>query len=277
MCLIFSSLWQIAFTSACTHTHRRALTAVSLSHTFNLSCRIQSQSPESEMDNYASFISEALEKTKCRECVPSWEEIQMLMNRQEMLCTVHYPGPGSCQLYISSHTTANEVWKHFPVFYLAAQLFWAGFGVFQLLTSSNSKFHSAIKSLVKCSFFCLHPWSPITYESICLFNPLLLPPHQVVRRMQEKLGLQESKNTFALYEQNALWEQPVTGSALVADILTRFEKVTCQSLPWKIEQTKKSVIIKPSRRAIKTLWQKAYLSLYRWVWTEQHTVYLSPP
>lgn len=61
------------------------------------------------MDNYASFISEALEKTKCRECVPSWEEIQMLMSRQEMLCTVHYPGPGSCQLYISSHTTANEV------------------------------------------------------------------------------------------------------------------------------------------------------------------------
>lgn len=61
------------------------------------------------MDNYASFISEALEKTKCRECVPSWEEIQMLMSRQEMLCTVHYPGPGSCQLYISSHTTASEV------------------------------------------------------------------------------------------------------------------------------------------------------------------------
>lgn len=69
------------------------------------------------MDNYASFIGEALEKTKCRECVPSWEEIQMLMNRQEMLCTVHYPGPGSCQLYISSHTTANEVWVHSSAFY----------------------------------------------------------------------------------------------------------------------------------------------------------------
>lgn len=61
------------------------------------------------MDNYASFIGEALEKTRCRECVPSWEEIQVLMGRQEMLCTVHYPGPGSCQLHISSHTTANEV------------------------------------------------------------------------------------------------------------------------------------------------------------------------
>lgn len=96
----------------CLHEHTH--TPILLSH--SLSFRIQSQSPESEMDNYASFISEALEKTKCRECVPSWEEIQMLMSRQEMLCTVHYPGPGSCQLYISSHTTANEVWAHLSVF-----------------------------------------------------------------------------------------------------------------------------------------------------------------
>lgn len=50
------------------------------------------------------------------------------------------------------------------------------------------------------------------------------PPRQVVRRLQEKLGLQESKNTFALYEQNSLWERPVAGGALIADILTRFEK-----------------------------------------------------
>ncbi|CAJ1076146.1 pleckstrin homology domain-containing family H member 3 [Xyrichtys novacula] len=127
--------------------------------------RIQSHSPESEMDNYASFISEALEKTKCRECVPSWEEIQMLMSRQEMLCTVHYPGPGSCQLYISSHTTANEV----------------------------------------------------------------------VRRMQEKLSLQDSKNTFALYEQNALWEQPIAGGTLIADILTSLStKESETKSQWKL-------------------------------------------
>ncbi len=109
----------------CTHTHTHTLTRTHGSYPLVslplFSCRIQSQSPESEMDNYASFISEALEKTKCRECVPSWEEIQMLMNRQEMLCTVHYPGPGSCQLYISSHTTANEVRAHFSVFRLKAQ------------------------------------------------------------------------------------------------------------------------------------------------------------
>ena len=67
------------------------------------------------MDNYATFVGEALDKTKCRECVPSWEEIQMLMSRQEMLCTVYYPGSGSCQLYINSHTTANEVWPHFTI------------------------------------------------------------------------------------------------------------------------------------------------------------------
>ncbi|XP_077352214.1 pleckstrin homology domain-containing family H member 3 [Festucalex cinctus] len=121
--------------------------------------RIQNQSPESEMDNYASFISEALEKTKCRECVPSWEEIQMLMSRQEMLCTVHYPGSGCCQLYISSHTTANEV----------------------------------------------------------------------VQRMQQRLGLKDSKNTFALYEQNALWEQPVSGGTLIADILTSISSKECES------------------------------------------------
>ncbi|XP_054615483.1 pleckstrin homology domain-containing family H member 3 [Dunckerocampus dactyliophorus] len=121
--------------------------------------RIQNQSPDSEMDNYASFISEALDKTKCRECVPSWEEVQRLMSRQEMLCTVHYPGPGSCQLYISSHTTANEV----------------------------------------------------------------------VQRMQQRLGLKDSKNTFALYEQNALWEQPVSGGALIADILTSISNKESES------------------------------------------------
>lgn len=42
--------------------------------------------------------------------------------------------------------------------------------------------------------------------------------------MQEKLGLQDSKNTFALYKQNSVWEQPLAGSTLIADVLTRFVK-----------------------------------------------------
>ncbi|XP_077591008.1 unconventional myosin-X isoform X2 [Stigmatopora nigra] len=121
--------------------------------------RIQNQSPESEMDNYASFICEALEKTKCRERVPSWEEIQMLISRQEMMCIVHYPGPGCCQIYISSHTTANEV----------------------------------------------------------------------VQRMQQRLGLQDSKNTFALHEQNMLWERPLSGGVLIVDILTSVSNKDCGS------------------------------------------------
>jgi len=78
--------------------------------------RVQSLSADSEVESYASFIAQALEKTRGRECVPSWEEIQGLMGRQEILCTVHYPGPGCCQIPITSHTTANEVLHHlFPL------------------------------------------------------------------------------------------------------------------------------------------------------------------
>lgn len=61
------------------------------------------------MAKYACFIREALEKTKGRECVPSLEEILVLMQRQEMICTVHCPGVPACSVAISSHTTAEEV------------------------------------------------------------------------------------------------------------------------------------------------------------------------
>ncbi|KAF7697830.1 pleckstrin homology domain-containing family H member 3 isoform X1 [Silurus meridionalis] len=71
--------------------------------------RVQSVCVDSEVESCAAFIAQALEKTRCRECVPSWEEVQGLMTRQEMMCTVHYPGPGCCRIPISSHTTANEV------------------------------------------------------------------------------------------------------------------------------------------------------------------------
>lgn len=78
--------------------------------------RVQSLSVDPEVESYASFIAQALEKTRGRECVPSWEEIQGLMGRQEILCTVHYPGPGCCQISITSHTTANEVLRQpFPL------------------------------------------------------------------------------------------------------------------------------------------------------------------
>lgn len=94
--------------------------------------------------------------------------------------------------------------------------------------------------------------------------------------MQEKLGLQESKNTFALYEQNALWEQPVAGSALIADILTRLEK----SSPCKTEQTdttRKSDTIKPNRQTRLTEKSGNSLSLVRGVRTESGVFIFSSP
>ncbi|XP_017553002.1 pleckstrin homology domain-containing family H member 3 isoform X2 [Pygocentrus nattereri] len=119
--------------------------------------RVQSVCVDSEVESYAWFIAQALEKTRCRECVPSWEEIQGLMSRQEMLCTVHYPGPGCCRIAISSHTTANEL----------------------------------------------------------------------VRKMAERLGLQDSRNTFALFEQRRSygcpadhWERVIGGGTIIADVIT---------------------------------------------------------
>ncbi|XP_072561208.1 pleckstrin homology domain-containing family H member 3 isoform X2 [Paramormyrops kingsleyae] len=120
--------------------------------------RVRNQNPNTEMDNYASFIWEALQKTRCRECVPSWEEIQVLMARREILCLVHYPGPGSCRVPITSHTTADEL----------------------------------------------------------------------VKMVSEKLGMQDSRNTFALFEQNAHQERAVSGSTIIADILTRFENLAAK-------------------------------------------------
>uniref|UniRef100_A0A8C1F3C3 Pleckstrin homology, MyTH4 and FERM domain containing H3 n=2 Tax=Cyprinus carpio TaxID=7962 RepID=A0A8C1F3C3_CYPCA len=119
---------------------------------------VQSLSVDPEVESYASFIAQALEKTRGRECVPSWEEIQGLMGRQEILCTVHYPGPGCCQIPITSHTTANEV----------------------------------------------------------------------VRQMAERLGLQDSRNTFALFEQNSCWEKAIGGSTIIADVITRFENLSAK-------------------------------------------------
>lgn len=101
---------------------------------------------------------------------------------------------------------------------------------------------SACKPIQESSYpsLCL-----IVHVPLCLF--CLISPHQVVRRLQEKLGLQESKNTFALYEQNALWERPVAGGALIADILTRFEK-QMPSSACKTAQTGSPDAIKPSRQ-----------------------------
>lgn len=47
---------------------------------------------------------------------------------------------------------------------------------------------------------------------------------QVARELVSRLGLSQSPNLFALYEQSRRREQPVGNATLLADVLTRFEK-----------------------------------------------------
>lgn len=79
----------------------------------SLSCRVRDQFPGTEMEKYALFTYESLKKTKCREFVPSRDEIEALISRQEMTSTVYCHGGGSCKITINSHTTAGEVrWQN---------------------------------------------------------------------------------------------------------------------------------------------------------------------
>ncbi|KAF6720256.1 Unconventional myosin-X [Oryzias melastigma] len=55
------------------------------------------------------FALDSLKKTRCRENVPSHEEIRCIVARQDMSTTVHCHGGGSCKITINSHTTAGEV------------------------------------------------------------------------------------------------------------------------------------------------------------------------
>lgn len=66
------------------------------------------------MEKYALFTYESLKKTKCREFVPSRDEIEALIHRQEMTSTVYCHGGGSCKITINSHTTAGEVRERPP-------------------------------------------------------------------------------------------------------------------------------------------------------------------
>lgn len=130
--------------------------------------RTESEFPGSEMAEYGRFIAAALDKTQVRECVPSLDEIVVLIQRQDMLCTVHCPGTSACTVAISSHTTAEEV----------------------------------------------------------------------ARELVARLGLSQSPNVFALYEQSRHHERPVGRATLVADVLTRFENLAgeerTQDSTWRL-------------------------------------------
>ncbi|XP_063789862.1 unconventional myosin-X-like [Pseudophryne corroboree] len=71
--------------------------------------RVRDNFPGTEVEQFAHFIVDALKKTKCRELVPSQEEISALLTRSNMTTTVYCHGGGSCQISINSHTTAGEV------------------------------------------------------------------------------------------------------------------------------------------------------------------------
>ncbi|KAM4706262.1 unconventional myosin-X isoform 2-T2 [Rhinophrynus dorsalis] len=97
--------WQILTCLSCTFPPSRSILKYLKFHLK----RIREQYQGSEMEKYAVFIYESLKKTKCREFVPSRDEIEALINRQEITTTVYCHGGGACKITINSHTTAGEV------------------------------------------------------------------------------------------------------------------------------------------------------------------------
>ncbi|XP_003759683.1 unconventional myosin-X [Sarcophilus harrisii] len=97
--------WQILTCLSCTFLPSRGILKYLKFHLK----RIREQFPGTEMEKYAAFVYESLKKTKCREFVPSRDEIEALINRQEMTSIVYCHGGGSCKITVNSHTTAGEV------------------------------------------------------------------------------------------------------------------------------------------------------------------------
>ncbi|NXC20892.1 MYO10 protein, partial [Corythaeola cristata] len=97
--------WQILTCMSCTFLPSRSILKYLKFHLK----RVRDQFPGTEMEKYALFTYESLKKTKSREFVPSRDEIEALIGRQEMTSTVYCHGGGSCKITINSHTTAGEV------------------------------------------------------------------------------------------------------------------------------------------------------------------------
>uniref|UniRef100_A0A8C5MGM2 Pleckstrin homology, MyTH4 and FERM domain containing H3 n=1 Tax=Leptobrachium leishanense TaxID=445787 RepID=A0A8C5MGM2_9ANUR len=97
--------WQLLTCMSCTYRPSPAVLRFLQTH-LHRTCRVF---PSTETEKYAAFIGASLEKTRQRRCVPSCEEISVLLKRQELPCMIHYPGAGACKMLITSHTTAEEV------------------------------------------------------------------------------------------------------------------------------------------------------------------------
>ncbi|XP_061776699.1 unconventional myosin-X isoform X1 [Nerophis ophidion] len=99
------SRWKILACMSCTFIPTRSILRYLKFHLK----RTRELFPNSEMERYACFALDSLKKTRCRENVPSQEEIRAVIARQDMSTTVHCHGGGCCKITINSHTTAGEV------------------------------------------------------------------------------------------------------------------------------------------------------------------------
>ncbi|XP_045140998.1 unconventional myosin-X [Echinops telfairi] len=155
--------WQILTCLSCTLLPSRGILKYLKFHLK----RIREQFLGTEMEKYALFIYESLKKTKCREFVPSRDEIEALIQRQEMTSTVYCHGGGSCKITINSHTTAGEV----------------------------------------------------------------------VEKLIRGLAMEDSRNMFALFENNGHHDKAIESRTIVADVLAKFEKLAATSdagdAPWR--------------------------------------------
>ncbi|KAJ7346032.1 hypothetical protein JRQ81_001982, partial [Phrynocephalus forsythii] len=97
--------WQLMTCMSCTFLPSRGILRYLKFHLR----RVKDLFAGTDIDQYAQFISDSLKRTKSREFVPSQEEIQALITREEMTTTVYCHGGGSCQITINSHTSAGEV------------------------------------------------------------------------------------------------------------------------------------------------------------------------
>uniref|UniRef100_H2LPP3 Myosin X n=2 Tax=Oryzias latipes TaxID=8090 RepID=H2LPP3_ORYLA len=97
--------WKILACMSCTFVPSRSILRYLKFHLR----RTRELFPGTEMDRYAAFALDSLKKTRCRENVPSHEEIRCIVARHDMSTTVHCHGGGSCKITINSHTTAGEV------------------------------------------------------------------------------------------------------------------------------------------------------------------------
>ena len=67
--------------------------------------------PETEVQKFAEFAMEGLNRVKPREFPPSKDEISALLGRRPMNVKVNCYSGGACDIQINSHTTAGEVVK----------------------------------------------------------------------------------------------------------------------------------------------------------------------